>query len=77
VVDQAALRRVGLSFGALTVFVTLIGAAVVKQQIDSQPTVDLLESVAAMRLCPRRLLLEHDVFRPGFARRSANPRDER
>jgi len=49
VVDQTALRRVGLSFGALTVVVTLIGAAVVKQHIDSQPTVDLADSVAATR----------------------------
>lgn len=37
----------GLSFGALTVVVTLIGAAVVKQHIDSQPTVALVESVSA------------------------------
>ena len=48
-VDRRALERVGLSFGALTVVVTLIGAAVVKQRIDSQPTVDLVESVAATR----------------------------
>jgi len=49
VVDRRALRRLGLSFGALTVVVTLIAAAVVKQHIDSQPTVDLVESVAATR----------------------------
>ena len=48
-VDRRALRRLGLSFGALTVVVTLIAAAVVKQHIDSQPTVDLVESVAATR----------------------------
>jgi len=47
VVDRRALRRLGLSFGALAVVVTLIGAAVVKQHIDGQPTVDLVESVAA------------------------------
>ena len=49
VVDRRALKRLGLSFGALTVVVTLIGAAVVKQHIDSQPIVDLVESVAATR----------------------------
>ena len=49
VVDRRALRRVGLSFSVLTVVVTLIGAAVVKQHIDRQPTVDLVESVAATR----------------------------
>ena len=49
VVDRRALRRLGLSFGALTVVITLIGAAVVKQHIDSQSTVDLLKSVAATR----------------------------
>ena len=38
-----------LSFGALTVVVTLIGAAVVKQHFDGEPTVDLVESVAATR----------------------------
>jgi len=37
VADRRALTRVGLSFGVLTVVVTLIGAAVVKQHIDSQP----------------------------------------
>jgi len=47
--DDAKTLRVELSFGALTVAVTLIGAAVVKQHIDSQPTVDLVESVAATR----------------------------
>ena len=47
--DRRALRKVGLSFGALTVAVALICAAVVKQHIDSQPTVDLVESVAATR----------------------------
>jgi hypothetical protein len=49
VADRRALRRVGLSFGVLTVVVMLIGAAVVKQHIDSQPTVDLVESVATTR----------------------------
>jgi len=49
VADRRALRRMGLSFGALTVVVTLIGAAVVKQHIDRQPTVDLAESVATSR----------------------------
>ena len=49
VADRRALRRVGLSFGVLTVVVTLIGAAVVKQYIESQPTVDLVESVAGTR----------------------------
>jgi hypothetical protein len=49
VVDQTALKRVGLNFGVLTVAVALIGAAIVKQHIDSQPTVDLVESVAATR----------------------------
>ena len=47
-VDRRALKKVGLSFGAVTVAVALIGAAVVKQHIDSQATVDL-ESVAATR----------------------------
>jgi hypothetical protein len=45
-VDHRALRRLGLSFGALTVVVTLIGAAVVKQHIDGKLTVDLVESPA-------------------------------
>jgi hypothetical protein len=49
VADRRALKRVGLSFGVLTVVVTLIGAAVVKQYIDSQPTIDLVQSVAATR----------------------------
>jgi hypothetical protein len=49
VADRRALRRVGLSFGALTVVVTLIGAAVVKQHIDPQPTLGLVEAVAATR----------------------------
>ena len=53
VVDRRALKRVRLSFGALTVAVTLIGAAVVKQHIDSKSTVDLVGSptveVAATR----------------------------
>ena len=44
--DRKALRRVGLSFGALTVAVTLIAAAVVKQHIESQPTIDLVGSPA-------------------------------
>jgi len=44
--DQKALKRLGLSFGAVTVAVTLIAAAVVKQYIDSPPTVDLVGSPA-------------------------------
>jgi hypothetical protein len=40
VADRSALKRLGLSFAALTVAVTLIGAAVVKRHIDSQPTID-------------------------------------
>jgi hypothetical protein len=46
VADRSALKRLGLSFAALTVAVTLIGAAVVKQNIDSQPTVALAGSAA-------------------------------
>ena len=46
VVDRRALQRVGLCFGALTVAVTLISAAVVKQHIDSQSTADLVGSLA-------------------------------
>ena len=38
--DRRALKGIGLSFGALTVTVTLIAAAVVKQHTDSQPTLD-------------------------------------
>jgi len=49
VADRRALKRLGLSFGALTVVVTLIGAAIVKQHIDSESTVDLVESVATTR----------------------------
>jgi hypothetical protein len=53
VADRSALKRVGLSFGALTVAVTLIGATVVKQHIDRQPIVDLagspLVEIAATR----------------------------
>jgi len=52
-VDRKALRRVGLSFGALTVAVWLIGAVVVKRHVDSEPAADLAESptieVAATR----------------------------
>ena len=44
--DRRALRIIGLGFAALTVAVTLIGAAVVKQNIDSQPTGDLAEAPA-------------------------------
>jgi hypothetical protein len=47
-VDRKALKRVGLSFGAVTVAVTLIAFAVVKQHIDSQPTADLVGSLAAV-----------------------------
>ena len=39
--DRSALTRLGLNFGALTIAVTLIGAAVVKQYIDNRPTIDL------------------------------------
>ena len=41
--DRRALRIIGLGFAALTVAVTLIGAAVVKQNIDNRPTVALAE----------------------------------
>ena len=44
--DRKALRRVGLSFGALTVAVTVIAATVVKRHVESQPTVDLAGSPA-------------------------------
>jgi hypothetical protein len=47
-VDRKALKRVGLSLGALTVAVTLIAAAVVKQHTDSQPTLDRAGSLAAV-----------------------------
>jgi hypothetical protein len=40
VADRRALKGIGLSFGALTVTVTLIAAAVVKQHTDSQATLD-------------------------------------
>jgi hypothetical protein len=46
VADRSALKRLGLGLTALTVAVTLIGAAVVKQHIDSQPTLALVESPA-------------------------------
>ena len=42
--DRSALKRLGLSFAALTIAVTLIGAAVVTQHIDSEPTVHLAGS---------------------------------
>ena len=45
--DRTALESLGLSFAALMVAVTLIGAAVVKQHIDSQPTIALAASPAA------------------------------
>ena len=45
--DRSALKKIGISFGALTVTVWLMGAAVVKQHIDSQPTVALVGSPAA------------------------------
>jgi len=44
--DQRALKRIGLSLGALAVTVTLIAAAVVTQQTDSQPAVDRAGSMA-------------------------------
>ena len=44
--DRTALKRIGLGFAALTLAVTLIGAAVVKQHIDSQSTGDLAEAPA-------------------------------
>ena len=44
--DRSALKRLGLSFAALTLAVALIGAVVVKQHIDSQPTVDVVGSPA-------------------------------
>jgi hypothetical protein len=47
-VDRRALKRIGLSFGALTVTVTLIAAAVVKQHANDQPTLDRAESLAAI-----------------------------
>ena len=51
--DRSALKKLGLIFAALTLAVTLIGAAVVKQDIDSQPPIALAESptvkVAATR----------------------------
>jgi hypothetical protein len=40
--DSRALKRLGLGFGALTLAVTLIAAAVVKQHIDSQSTIDVV-----------------------------------
>jgi hypothetical protein len=46
VADRNALKRLGLGLTALTVAVTLIGAAVVKQHIDSQPTFALVGSPA-------------------------------
>jgi len=46
VADRSALKRLGLSFAALTLAVALIGAVVVKQHIDSQPTVDVVGSPA-------------------------------
>ena len=47
-VDRSALKRIGLSFGGVTVTVTLIAAAVVKQHTDGQPTVDRAGSLAAV-----------------------------
>jgi hypothetical protein len=44
--DQRALKRIGLSLGALAVAVTLIAAAVVKQHAESQPAVDPIGSIA-------------------------------
>jgi hypothetical protein len=48
VVDRSALKRIGLSFGAVTVTVTLIAAAVVKQHTDGQPTFDRAGAPAAV-----------------------------
>jgi hypothetical protein len=48
VVDRRALKRIGLSLGVLTVTVTLIAAAVVKQYTDSRPTLDRAGSLAAV-----------------------------
>ena len=42
--DQKALRRVGLSFGALTVAVAMIAATVVRRHIESPSTIDLVGS---------------------------------
>jgi hypothetical protein len=46
VADRSALKRLGLGLAALAVAVTLMGAAVVKQHIDSQPTLALAGSPA-------------------------------
>jgi hypothetical protein len=48
VVDRRALKRIGLIFGVLTVTVTLVAAAVVKQHINDQSTLDHAESLAAI-----------------------------
>jgi hypothetical protein len=48
VVDRSALKRIGLSFGALAVTVTLIAAAVVTQHTDGQPTFDRAEAPTAV-----------------------------
>jgi hypothetical protein len=54
VVDRRALKRIGLGFGVLTVAVTLIAAAVVKQHINDQPPLDHAESLAAVASPPTR-----------------------
>jgi hypothetical protein len=46
--DRKALKRVGLSLGALAVAVTLIAAAVVKQHTDGQLTFDRAGASAAI-----------------------------
>ena len=46
--DRKALKRVGLSLGAVTVAVTLIAAAVVQQHTDGQPTFDRAGAPAAV-----------------------------
>ena len=53
-VDRRALKRIGLGFGVLTVAVSLIAAAVVKQHINDQPTLDHAESLAAVTSPPTR-----------------------
>jgi hypothetical protein len=47
-VDRRALKRIGLSLGALAVGATLMAAAVVKQHTDTQPTLDRAGSPAAV-----------------------------
>ena len=51
--DRRALRIIGLGFAALTVVVTLIGAAVVKQNIEGKPTLALAGSPVAEAVTTR------------------------